>query len=535
MIELENIKKNHTLNGKSVAILKGITLYISSGEFVSIMGPSGSGKSTLSAILGCLSTPTSGTYRLNGQDVTHLNTREMSKLRNQSIGFIFQDFNLLSGLTAVENVELPLVYAGKSSRMRRHRAMECLASVGLGDKAYNRPYQLSGGQKQRVAIARALVNNPKFLFADEPTGALDKKSGYEVMSIMQRLNAQGHTVIQVTHSPHDVQFSKRILHLVDGYIVREEMVEKPIIGSVMSDGDSLREDIISKVWRIAQHAPVGGARDLAAIDRLIQHSQSRETHLAAAHAILRWSGNTVDASVEALFNSADWVVRTELISNMNKQAKEKSVPYFIRALSDQNPWVRHIAMVAIKDRVQADFTPSQQEAIIASRTDSDERVRASAIYIAGKWSWPNIEKIIDEAINDRDNRVRANALECIAKPELQSIFLDRIISIARSDRNNRVRANAAYVLLNHHPELSAEIAIEMAGSQEVLMRSSAVWLMGMIQSDRFNGLLLEMLKSEKEEVVIHQLVKTLAKMAHGEFPLDHQIDHMLKSFSDGAA
>ncbi len=246
MIELDNIKKQYTLDGKDVLILKGINLFIAQGEFVSIMGPSGSGKSTLSAILGCLSTPSSGTYKLNGQDVTKLKTNEIARLRNSSIGFIFQDFNLLSGLTAVENVELPLVYCGMSSKNRRARAMECLSAVSLAHKAQNKPFQLSGGQKQRVAIARALVNNPKFLFADEPTGALDKKTGHEILSIMQKLNLMGQTVIQVTHSPSDANYSKRIIHLVDGNIVREEMVEKPTIGSITLTESSFRDDLVTK-------------------------------------------------------------------------------------------------------------------------------------------------------------------------------------------------------------------------------------------------------------------------------------------------
>jgi putative ABC transport system ATP-binding protein len=176
------------------------------------MGPSGSGKSTLASILGFLSRQSSGVFRLDGYDVGSLSSKKLAMLRNRTLGYIFQDFNLLDGLSAAENVALPLVYAGVSSSVRLKKARECLEKVGLAHKADNRPNQLSGGQKQRVAIARALVNDPQILFADEPCGALDKKTGLEILSIMQTLNAAGHTIVMVTHSPQDALHRVWIIH-----------------------------------------------------------------------------------------------------------------------------------------------------------------------------------------------------------------------------------------------------------------------------------------------------------------------------------
>lgn len=534
MIELENIKKHYTLNGKDIMILKGINLFISQGEFVSIMGPSGSGKSTLSAILGCLSTPTTGSYRLNGQDVTKLSPNQLAMLRNKSIGFIFQDFNLLSGLTAVENVELPLVYGGMSAKQRRERALECLAAVGLKHKALNRPFQLSGGQKQRVAIARALVNHPKFLFADEPTGALDKKTGLEILSIMQRLNMMGHTVIQVTHSPGDAQYSKRILHLVDGNVVREETVERPAIGAVLNEDATTHDETVTRLWRVAQYAPVHGERDIKAITKLINSSTSRDSHVAASRAIVRWQGEKVESTIEALFESPDWVVRAELIKNLNLRSKERAIPYYLRALDDQNPWVRHLAIVAIKEFSQEDFTAIEQQKILEAQKDSDERVRATAIFIVGNWEVPDKAGMITQALADRDNRVRANAIECLKDKQIQIQFLEQLDVIARHDRNNRVRANAAAVLLKHRADVATQVAIDLVRSGDVLMRSSGAWLMGLINADEIRLHLMELLRSEKEEVVINQVVRSLAKISRDRFPLEEQVDGALGGLREGA-
>lgn len=229
VIEVENVVKKYVTGEIDFTALKSVSLGIEKGEFTSIMGPSGSGKSTFMNILGCLDRMDSGLYKLNNQDVSNLTDNELAYIRNKEIGFVFQAFNLLPRMNILENVELPMVYAGFSSKERRERALSALEKVGLSDRVKHKSNEISGGQKQRVAIARAIVNNPAVIMADEPTGNLDSKSSVEIMKIFQKLNNEGATVIMVTHEPDIAQHTKRIVRFRDGEIVSDEQVQNRII------------------------------------------------------------------------------------------------------------------------------------------------------------------------------------------------------------------------------------------------------------------------------------------------------------------
>ena len=222
ILNLQNIYKDYQQEKLVVPVLKDVSLTVEEGEYVAIMGPSGSGKTTLMTSIGCLDRPTSGTYELAGENVLKLKDRELSDLRLKSIGFVFQSFQLMPRESAVENVALPLSYAGVRKKERRIRATKALERVGLGDRVNFRPTQLSGGQKQRVAIARAMVNHPKILLADEPTGALDSKSGEQIMELFDSLNEEGVTIVMITHDPRIAAKAKRIVRIIDGEIYEGE-------------------------------------------------------------------------------------------------------------------------------------------------------------------------------------------------------------------------------------------------------------------------------------------------------------------------
>lgn len=216
ILDMRDIVKRYAMGEEELEVLHGINLMVNQGEFVSVVGPSGSGKSTLMNIIGCLDTPTSGEYLLSGHSIEGLDEAHLAHIRNKEIGFIFQQFQLLPRLTALENVMMPLIYAGTTKSNRVERATRMLEDVGLGDKIYNRPNQLSGGQQQRVAIARALVTEPTILLADEPTGALDQKTGQQIMEMFKHINQQGRTIIMITHDQNIASFGSRIIHILDG-------------------------------------------------------------------------------------------------------------------------------------------------------------------------------------------------------------------------------------------------------------------------------------------------------------------------------
>ncbi|PHS63301.1 MAG: macrolide ABC transporter ATP-binding protein [Flavobacterium sp.] len=225
VIKIRNIVRNFPLGQEVVKVLKGIDLDIERGEYVALMGPSGSGKSTLMNLLGCLDTPTSGTYELNGKDVSNMTQDELAEIRNKEIGFVFQTFNLLPRTTALDNVALPMIYAGTSKEERKKRAELVLKQVGLVDRMDHKPSQLSGGQRQRVAVGRALVNKPSIILADEPTGNLDSQTSLEIMALFKDIHDQGNTVIIVTHEEDIAKHTHRIIRLIDGMVSSDERIK----------------------------------------------------------------------------------------------------------------------------------------------------------------------------------------------------------------------------------------------------------------------------------------------------------------------
>ncbi|KAF6628283.1 ABC transporter ATP-binding protein [Paenibacillus sp. EKM208P] len=234
VIEIKELKKIYEVGGQEIQALRGVDLSISEGEFVAIMGPSGSGKSTMMNVIGCLDHPDTGKYYLDEYSILDARENELSEIRNQKLGFVFQKFYLLPRTTALANVELPMMYAGIPAKERRERAVEALRSVGLAERMYNKPNELSGGQQQRVSIARALVNNPVILLADEPTGALDTKTSVEIMELFQGLNEQGKTIVLVTHELEIAEYAKRLISFRDGNIERDESIMNRRISSRMA-------------------------------------------------------------------------------------------------------------------------------------------------------------------------------------------------------------------------------------------------------------------------------------------------------------
>lgn len=225
MLEIKKITKVYKMGEVLVNALRGVSFHIDKGQFVAIMGPSGSGKSTLMHIIGCLDHPTEGSFIMDGEDISKVNDNKLAEIRNKKIGFVFQQFNLLNRVNILNNIEVPLIYAGVNSKKRKNLAKQVLENVGLSNRLKHRPNEISGGEKQRAAIARALVNNPLIILADEPTGNLDTKNGEEIMKIFNKLHQEGHTIIVVTHELEIAKYAQRIIHLRDGVIENDEVIE----------------------------------------------------------------------------------------------------------------------------------------------------------------------------------------------------------------------------------------------------------------------------------------------------------------------
>ena len=242
LIDIDDITKVYQMGTEEVRALDGVTLDVEEGEYMAIMGPSGSGKSTLMNMIGCLDTPTSGTYFLNGENVGDMTDDELAEIRNREIGFVFQTFNLLPRVDCMQNAELPLIYAGMPRAERRERAAEALRDVGLGDRLDHRPNELSGGQRQRVAVARALVNRPSIILADEPTGNLDTETGNEIMRLFEALYRQGNTLLLVTHEEEIAHHARRIIRLRDGKLVNDDKVDRPALEGIEITVGQMEQD-----------------------------------------------------------------------------------------------------------------------------------------------------------------------------------------------------------------------------------------------------------------------------------------------------
>ncbi len=535
IIEMEGITKSFRAGEQEMKILKGVDLQIREGEFVSIMGPSGSGKTTLSSILGCLASATSGTFRLNGEDVSRYTQDQMADVRGRTIGYIFQDFNLLDGVSAVDNVAMPLVYAGVPPRQRRERAAHLLEQMGLGHRLNHLPNMLSGGQKQRVAIARALANDPKLIFADEATGALDAKTSFEIMSLLQRLSMAGRTIVQVTHSDAHARFSKRILHIMDGMIVKDEFVEAFTVGILESDR-STAEGSVNRMWQIIQHTKKSPVVDhVAELRLLLDQSSSIDTLIEASKALLGYNDSSLNRQVMRLFKHEHWAVRAEIVKNCNATSQDFALGFFVAGLADENAWVRFLAISRLS-KLEPNLLFVGEDPIRNCLSDPDERVRAAAVALVGYWKAREfIPRLLELSATDPIPRVRANAVESLGiyldDPEYRGPAAEAL-EARLDDKHHRVRSTAAVTLRRVNPESCFRAASSMLNSSTSLMRAAGAWALGNFEDLPSSLLLIELANSEKDEMVSKQLVRSLGRCARKALPTAVQIRMILDEAQD---
>ncbi|MBP6217012.1 MAG: ATP-binding cassette domain-containing protein [Oligoflexales bacterium] len=508
MIRLEGIKKEFPLGNKTIQVLKGISVTIDKGEFVSIMGPSGSGKSTLSSILGCLATPTSGKYFLMDKDVSTMSGDALSTIRNQKIGFIFQDFNLLPGLSIVENVMLPLFYRKMSPFKAKQKALDKIEAVGLLKWANHRPNQLSGGQKQRVAIARALVSDPLFLFADEPTGALDPKTGTEIMALLQQLNSHGHTVVQVTHSLHHCKYAKRILYLEDGLITRDDVVQNPIFAGLEQRDE--KDHFVDTLWDIIINDKRQLPEDFAPIYNLYNSIEHKtQTLLFAVRAFSKWNTPEARAIIQTLVEHSDWSIRAEVMRNCRFLEASFAESLCKLTFNDSNEWVRFLAINNFRTKPVASLSEDARTFIEKSLEDKDGRVRSSALAIMKGWGDQVSLALIEKSLPDTDGRVRANAIEVLEGFLSSNPHLRESIKKYLLDVHPRARTNALKSLLPYEKELITNIIKDMLDSDNSMFRTSAAWVVQFIDTHLALSLLTERLKKENEPTVQKRIIDTM--------------------------
>lgn len=516
MIAIEALVKSFKVGDEEARILKGINLQISKGEFVSIMGPSGSGKTTLAAILGCLSSASSGRYELDGIDVSTLKPHQLAAVRNKKIGFVFQDFNLLNELTAWENVALPLVYAGTGYRERKEKSQEALAKVGLSHRLDHRPNQLSGGQKQRVAIARAIVNSPSLLFADEPTGALDANTTQEILELMQTLNALGQTIVQVTHSEDDALHSKRIVRLYDGQIAKDEYVSEFDAGRIVDPDADQNSEKKRIVWSSVAKCSTVGPGIVGKLFESGDDVKSIKTNLAVANALLQQNNIAGIRMLGKLFKSDDWRIRAEIIKKLEVKQNDLALGYFRKATSDSNEWVRYLALRKIFG-LDIDMQKICIDEVASKKLmgDVDDRVRSIVMAIIKGWKDPALFDLLKEAVlHDRSGRVRANALEAVVSlVDHHKEFEREKVSFVRllDDSNHRISSTAAVWLYGDYQVECQAVISRMLESSYFMDVSAAIWATRQLDDPIFvKECLSKVFKRKIDRNIESQLVATIA-------------------------